>query len=76
MLYDNAQLLSLYSAGYHLLGNRQYAATASSTAHWVMTDMQQPEGGYASTLDADSEGEEGKYYVWSETDFKGRAYGI
>ena len=70
MLYDNAQLLSLYSAGYHLLGNRQYAATASSTAHWVMTDMQQPEGGYASTLDADSEGEEGKYYVWSETDLR------
>ena len=70
MLYDNAQLLSLYGDGYHLFGDPQYADTASSTAQWVIAEMQQPEGGYASTLDADSEGQEGKYYVWSETDLR------
>ncbi len=70
MLYDNAQLLSLYCDGYHLFGNPQYAETARSTAQWVIADMQQPEGGYSSTLDADSEGQEGKYYVWSETDLR------
>ncbi len=70
MLYDNAQLLCLYCDGYHLFGNKHYANTAKATAQWVITDMQQPDGGYAATLDADSEGEEGKYYVWSETDLR------
>lgn len=70
MLYDNAQLLSLYCDGYHLFDNTQYAHAALATAQWVIIDMQQPDGGYASTLDADSEGEEGKYYVWSETDLR------
>ncbi len=70
MLYDNAQLLGLYCDALQLFANRHYAATARATADWVMAEMQQPGGGYASTLDADSDGEEGRYYVWSETDLR------
>ncbi len=70
MLYDNAQLLGLYCDGFRLFDNSQYAQAAMDTAQWVIAEMQQPGGGYASTLDADSEGEEGKFYVWNETDLK------
>lgn len=72
MLYDNAQLLSLYSSAW-LQGGRHadfYATVVSQIAAWVIREMQQQHGGYASTLDADSEGIEGKYYVWSETDLR------
>ena len=70
MLYDNAQLLALYCDALQLFADRHYATTARATADWVMAEMQQPGGGYASTLDADSDGEEGRYYVWSETDLR------
>jgi uncharacterized protein len=69
MLYDNAQLLSVYADAYAATGKAQYASVASATADWVMRDMQDARGGYYSTLDADSEHEEGKFYVWTPADF-------
>jgi uncharacterized protein YyaL (SSP411 family) len=65
MLYDNAQLLALYADAYAATGKPSYASVASATADWVMRDMQDARGGYYSTLDADSEHEEGKFYVWT-----------
>jgi len=68
MLYDNAQLLDVYAQAYGLTKQAFYAQTARSIATWILTDMQAPEGGYYATRDADSEGIEGKYYVWSQTE--------
>lgn len=59
MLYDNAQLLTLYAE----TGNKEITR---AMADWIMADMQSDEGGYYSSLDADSEGHEGKYYVWTK----------
>ncbi len=70
MLYDNAQLLNLYTDGFCLTGKDFYRNAVERTAHWVISEMQRNHGGYASTLDADSEGVEGKFYVWSETDLR------
>jgi len=65
MLYDNAALLRLYSDAWLLTGDELFGRVCEHTAAWVMREMQSPQGGYYSSLDADSEHVEGKYYVWT-----------
>ncbi len=65
MLYDNGQLLGNLAHAAIATGDELFARVASETANWLMRDMQSPEGGYWSTLDADSEGHEGRFYVWT-----------
>jgi uncharacterized protein YyaL (SSP411 family) len=66
MLYDNAQLLQLYLHAFQLSGDRKYADIARSIAQYVLRDMTHENGGFFSAEDADSEGQEGKFYCWTE----------
>ena len=70
MLYDNAQLLQLYSIGYQLTGEEEYRHVVQDTAEYVRREMTAAEGGFYATQDADSEGEEGKYFLWSIEEIK------
>jgi hypothetical protein len=68
MLYDNGPLLRLYTDAWLVTADELFRRVTEQTATWVMREMQSPEGGYYSSLDADSEHVEGKYYVWTRED--------
>jgi len=70
MLYDNALLAMVYLEAYQVTGKEQYARVAREILRYVLRDMTSPEGAFYSAEDADSEGEEGKFYVWTPGEIK------
>ena len=71
MLYDNGPLLALCCDAFGITGEPVFRDAAAATADWVIAEMQSPEGGYYSSLDADSEGEEGRFYAWDKAEVQG-----
>lgn len=69
MLYDNAQLITVYAEAFRYSGKKEYLTIATETADFILRELTSSEGMFYSALDADSEGEEGKYYVWTQQEF-------
>ena len=70
MLYDNALLARAYLHGFQVSGEPFFARVCTETLDWALRDLRQEEGGFASALDADSEGEEGRFYVWTPDELR------
>lgn len=70
MLYDNAQLASLYCEAYAVFRKELYAQTAKQTLDWMIRELSDPEGGFYGSYDADSGGEEGSFYIWEPEELK------
>src|SRR5439155_7252514 len=70
MLYDNALMAHAYLEAFRATGEARYRAVVESTLDFVLRELVTPDGGFASALDADSEGEEGRFYVWTDAELR------
>ena len=70
MLYDNACLLECYCKAFSISKEKHFLDTAKKTAKWIINEMQSPEGGFFSSIDADTSSGEGQYYIWTKDELK------